>query len=157
MDFNLTLIAQAVTFALFIWISYRYVWPMVTRKMDERQAKIIAGLADAETARVTLENAGKQADMSIREARERAAQIVQQAEQRSAQMIEDAKGAAREEGAREKAAAQADIEQQMSSARDQLREQVAALAVAGAEKILQREVNAQVHTDLLKQLREQLR
>ncbi len=157
MNFNLTLIAQAITFALFIWFCNRFVWPFITRAMDERQKKIVAGLADAETARVTLENAGKQADVSIREARERAAQIVQQAEQRSAQMIEDAKGAAREEGAREKAAARADIEQQMSSARDQLREQVAALAVAGAEKILQREVNPQVHADLLKQLREQLR
>ena len=157
MNFNLTLIAQAITFALFIWFCNRFVWPFITRAIDERQKKIIAGLADAETARVTLENAGIQADTSIREARERAALIVQQAEQRSTQMIEEAKGAAREEGAREKAAAQADIEQQLSSARDQLREQVAALAVAGAEKILQREVNAQVHADLLKQLREQLR
>jgi len=157
MNFNLTLIAQAVTFALFIWFCNRFVWPHITRMIDERQKKIVAGLADAETARVTLENAGKQADVSIREARERAAHIVQQAEQRSAQMIEEAKSAAREEGAREKATAQADIEQQMSTAKDQLREQVAALAVAGAEKILQREVNAQVHSDLLKQLREQLR
>ena len=157
MDFNLTLIAQTVTFVVFIWISYRYVWPMVTRKMDERQAKIVAGLADAETARVTLENASKQAEVSVSEARQRASQIILQAEQRAAQMVEDAKGTARAEGAREKAAAQADIEQQMTSAKDQLREQVASLAVAGAEKILQREVNAQAHSDLLKQLREQLR
>jgi F-type H+-transporting ATPase subunit b len=157
MDFNLTLIAQAVTFALFIWISYRYVWPMVTEKMDERQKKIIAGLADAEQARVTLESASKQAEASVGEARQRASQIILQAEQRAAQMVEDAKSTARAEGAREKAVAQADIEQQMTSAKDQLREQVALLAVAGAEKILQREVNAQAHSDLLKQLREQLR
>jgi F-type H+-transporting ATPase subunit b len=157
MDFNLTLIAQTVTFALFIWISYRYVWPMVTAKMDERQKKIIAGLADAEQARVTLENASKQAEVSVGEARQRASQIILQAEQRAAQMIEEAKSTARAEGAREKAVAQADIEQQMTSAKDQLREQVALLAVAGAEKILQREVNAQAHSDLLKQLREQLR
>jgi F-type H+-transporting ATPase subunit b len=157
MNFNLTLIAQAVTFFLFIVISYRYVWPMVTRKMDERQAKIIAGLADAEKARVTLESASKQAEMSVGEARQRASQIILQAEQRAAQMIEEAKSAARTEGAREKAAAQADIEQQMASAKDQLREQVALLAVAGAEKILQKEVDAQAHSALLKQLREQLR
>jgi F-type H+-transporting ATPase subunit b len=157
MDFNLTLLAQAVTFALFIWISYRYVWPMVTEKMDERQKKIIAGLADAEQARVTLESASKQAEASVGEARQRASQIILQAEQRAAQMVEDAKSTARAEGAREKAVAQADIEQQMTSAKDQLREQVALLAVAGAEKILQREVNAQAHSDLLKQLREQLR
>jgi F-type H+-transporting ATPase subunit b len=157
MNFNLTLIAQAVTFALFIWFCVKFVWPPITRAIDQRQKKIIAGLADAEQARVTLENAGKQADMSVREARERASQIILQAEQRSAQMIEEAKGAARAEGAREKAAAQAEIEQQVSNAKSQLREQVAQLAVAGAERILEREVNAQVHSDLLKQLREQLR
>jgi F-type H+-transporting ATPase subunit b len=157
MNLNFTLIAQALTFALFIWFCVKFIWPPITRAIDERQKKIIAGLADAEQARVTLENAGKQADTSVREARERASQIILQAEQRSAQMIEAAKSAAREEGAREKAAAQADIEQQVSSAKDQLREQVALLAVAGAEKILQREVNAHAHSDLLKQLREQLR
>jgi F-type H+-transporting ATPase subunit b len=157
MNFNLTLIAQAITFALFIWFCNRYVWPFITRVIDERQKKIIAGLADAEQARVTLENASKQADVSVREARERSSQIILQAEQRAAQMIEEAKSTARAEGAREKAVAQADIEQQMTSAKDQLREQVALLAVAGAEKILQREVNAQAHSDLLKQLREQLR
>ncbi|HYM47119.1 MAG TPA: F0F1 ATP synthase subunit B [Burkholderiaceae bacterium] len=157
MNLNFTLIAQALTFALFIWFCNKYVWPFITRAIDERQKKIIAGLADAEQARVTLENASKQADISVREARERSSQIILQAEQRATQMVEEAKSAAREEGAREKTAAQADIDQQMSSAKDQLREQVAALAVAGAEKILQREVNAQVHSDLLKQLREQLR
>ncbi len=157
MNLNLTLIAQAITFALFIWFCARFIWPPLTRAIDERQKKIIAGLADAETARVTLENAGKQADTSVREARERSSQIILQSEQRAAQMVEDAKSAARTEGAREKALAQADIEQQISSAKDQLREQVALLAVAGAEKILQREVNPQVHSDLLKQLREQLR
>ena len=125
---------------------------------DGRAAeKIIAGLADAEKARVTLENASRQADASVGEARQRSSQIILQAEQRAAQMIEEAKSTARAEGAREKAAAQADIEQQMASAKDQLREQVALLAVAGAEKILQREVNAQAHAELLKQLREQLR
>lgn len=157
MNLNFTLIAQAFEFALFIWFCSRFVWPPIARAIDARQKKIIAGLADAEQARVTLENASKQADVSVREARERSSQIILQAEQRAAQMIEEAKSAAREEGAREKAAAQADIEQQIASAKDQLREQVALLAVAGAEKILQREVNAQVHSDLLKQLREQLR
>ncbi len=157
MEINFTLFAQALTFALFIWFCVKFVWPPITRAIDERQKKIIAGLADAEQARVTLENASKQADVSVGEARQRSSQIILQAEQRAAQMIEEAKSAARTEGAREKAAAQADIEQQMASAKDQLREQVALLAVAGAEKILQKEVNAQAHADLLKQLREQLR
>ena len=157
MNFNLTLIAQAITFALFIWFCVKFVWPPITRAIDERQKRITAGLADAETARVTLENASKQAELSVGEARQRSSQIILQAEQRASQVIEEAKSAARTEGAREKAAAQADIEQQMASAKDQLREQVALLAVAGAEKILQKEVNAQTHADLLKQLREQLR
>ncbi len=157
MDLNFTLVAQALTFALFIWFCVKFVWPPITRAIDERQKKIIAGLADAETARVTLENASKQADLSVGEARQRSSQIILQAEQRAAQMIEEAKSTARSEGAREKAAAQADIEQQMASAKDQLREQVALLAVAGAEKILQKEVDAQAHSALLKQLREQLR
>jgi F-type H+-transporting ATPase subunit b len=157
MNINLTLFAQAIMFALFIWICVKWVWPLLAKPMDERQKRIIAGLADAEQARVTLENASKQAEMSVGEARQRSSQIILQAEQRAAQMIEEAKSAARAEGAREKAVAQADIEQQMTSAKDQLREQVALLAVAGAEKILQREVNAQAHSDLLKQLREQLR
>jgi F-type H+-transporting ATPase subunit b len=157
MNLNFTLIAQALTFALFIWFCVKFIWPPITRAIDERQKKIIAGLADAEQARVTLENASKQAEMSVGEARQRSSQIILQAEQRAAQMIEEAKSTARAEGAREKAVAQADIEQQMTSAKDQLREQVALLAVVGAEKILQREVNAQAHSDLLKQLREQLR
>ncbi len=157
MDLNFTLVAQALTFALFIWFCVKFIWPPITRAIDERQKKIVAGLADAEQARVTLENASKQADISVGEARQRSSQIILQAEQRAAQMVEEAKGAARTEGAREKAAAQADIEQQMASAKDQLREQVALLAVAGAEKILQKEVNAQAHAELLKQLREQLR
>ncbi len=151
------MIAQAVTFALFIWFCVKFVWPPITRAIDERQKKIIAGLADAEQARVTLENASRQAEMSVGEARQRSSQIILQAEQRASQMIEDAKSTARAEGAREKAAAQAEIEQQMGNAKDQLREQVALLAVAGAEKILQKEVNAQAHAELLKQLREQLR
>ncbi|MEP6607570.1 MAG: F0F1 ATP synthase subunit B [Burkholderiaceae bacterium] len=157
MNFNLTLIAQAITFALFIWFCAKFVWPPITRAIDERQKKIVAGLADAETARVTLENASKEAEVAVGDARQRSSQIILQAEQRAAQMIEEAKGAARTEGAREKTAALAEIEQQMASAKDQLREQVALLAVAGAEKILQKEVDVKAHADLLKQLREQLR
>lgn len=157
MNINLTLFAQAIMFVLFIWICVKWVWPILAEPLEQRQKKIIAGLADAEKARVTLENASKQADVSVGEARQRSSQIILQAEQRAAQMIEEAKTAARTEGAREKAAAQAEIEQQMASTKDQLREQVAELAVAGAEKILQKEVDAQAHSALLKQLREQLR
>ncbi len=157
MNINLTLFAQAVTFALFIWFCVRFIWPPITRAIDERQKKIVAGLADSERAREALEQASHRADAAMKDARERAAQIIVQAESRAAQMVEAAKSAAREEGAREKAVAQAEIDQQITRAKDTLREQVAALAVAGAEKILRREVNAQAHADLLSQLRQQLR
>ncbi|MDQ3189533.1 MAG: F0F1 ATP synthase subunit B, partial [Pseudomonadota bacterium] len=92
MNINLTLIAQAITFALFIWFCVKFIWPPITRAIDERQKKIIAGLADAEKARVTLENASKQADVSVGEARQRSSQIILQAEQRASQMVEEAKG-----------------------------------------------------------------
>ena len=132
-------------------------WPLITRAMDERQKKIIAGLADAEQARVTLENASKQADVSVGEARQRSSQIILQAEQRAAQMIEEAKSAARTEGAREKAAAQAESSSRWRAQRISCANKSPCWRSPGAEKILQKEVNAQAHADLLKQLREQLR
>ena len=124
--------------------------------MDERQKKIVEGLADAEQRASRLRRRRSRPSCRRRGTPARHADH-SQAEQRAAQMIEEAKNAARTEGARQIAAAKAEIEQQMTNARDQLRAQVALLAVAGAEKILRSEVNAQAHAELLKQLREQLR
>jgi F-type H+-transporting ATPase subunit b len=156
MNINLTLIAQAVAFAVFIWFTVKFVWPPLLRAIEERQQNIADGLRAAEQGKQSLELSAKQADESIRQARERAQDIVAQADRRAVQIIEEAKLAAREEGNREKVAAKAEIEQEVSRARESLREQVAALAVAGAERILRREVNQQAHADLLLQLKKEI-
>ena len=156
MSFNLTLIAQAVAFALFIWFTVRFVWPPLLRVIEARQKTIADGLAAADQGRKSLEMSTRQADDAIKAARERAAEIVAQADKRAAQMVEEAKIAAKDEGTREKTAAKAEIEQEVSRAREQLREQVATLAVAGAEKILRREVDAKAHADLLEGIKRQL-
>jgi len=156
MSFNLTLIAQAVAFALFIWFTVRFVWPPVLRAIEARQKTIADGLAAAEQGKRSLEVSSRQAEEEVRKARERAAEVLAQAERRAAQMVEEAKNAAREEGNREKAAAKAEIEQEVTRAREQLRDHVASLAVAGAERILRREVDAKAHADLLDAIKKQL-
>jgi F-type H+-transporting ATPase subunit b len=156
MNINLTLFAQAITFAAFIWFTAKFVWPPLMRAIETRQKQIADGLAAGEKGRQELELSGKRASAELAKARERAQEIVALAEKRAAQMVEEAKGAAREEGNREKGAAKAEIEQEVARARETLREQVAALVVAGAEKILRREVNAQAHSDLLNQLKREI-
>jgi len=156
MNLNATLLAQAVVFAVFIWLTAKLIWPHLTRAIEARQKTIADGLAAAEAGKRALEASNKQADESIAQARSRAAEVLAQAEKRGAQMIEEAKNAAKEEGNREKAAAKAEIEQQVTRAREQLRDQVASLAVAGAEKILRREVDSKAHADLLDSIKKQL-
>jgi len=156
MDIKLSLFAQAAAFGLFIWFTIKFVWPPLLRAIEARQKQIADGLAAAEQGKKSLEVSARQADEAIKEARGRAAEIVTQAEKRAAQVIEEAKGTAKAEGDREKAAAKADIAQAAARAREQLREQVAALAVAGAEKILKREVDAKAHADLLDGIKKQL-
>jgi F-type H+-transporting ATPase subunit b len=156
MNINFTLIAQAISFGIFILFTVKFVWPPLMKAIEERQKQIADGLAAGEQGKQQLEASGRRAGEEIGKARDRAAEIVAHAEQRATQMIEAAKNAAKEEGGREIAAAKAEIAQEMSRAREALREQVAALAVSGAEKILQREVNAQTHAELLAQLKQEL-
>jgi F-type H+-transporting ATPase subunit b len=156
MNINFTLFAQAIVFTAFIWFTIKFVWPPLLRAMDARQKQIADGLAAAEQGKKSLEVSSRQAEQTIQEARVRAAEIIAQAEKRDAQMVEAAKVAAKSEGDREKAAAKADIQQEAQRAREQLREQVAALAVAGAEKILRREVDAKAHAELLEGIKKQL-
>jgi F-type H+-transporting ATPase subunit b len=156
MNITLTLIAQALTFAAFILFTVKVVWPFMLRAIEARQKTIADGLAAAEQGNRSLELSTRQADEVTRHARERAAEILAQAEKRGAQLVDEARSAAREEGNREKAAAKAEIEQEYARAREQLREQVASLAVAGAEKILRREVDARAHADLLESIKRQL-
>ena len=156
MNINFTLFAQAIVFSAFIWFTIKFVWPPLLRAIETRQKQIADGLAAGERGKKSLEVSSKQAEQTIQEARARAAEIIVQAEKRDAQMIEEAKTAAKAEGDREKAAAKADIQQEAARAREQLREQVAALAVAGAEKILRREVDVKAHADLLDGIKKQL-
>ncbi len=156
MNLNLTIVAQAISFSLFIWFTVKFVWPYMLRAIEERQKTIADGLAAAEQGRKSLETSTRQADEEIKRARDRAAEIISQAEKRATQMIDEAKTAAKEEGSREKAAAKAEIEQEVTRAREQLRDRVASLAVAGAEKILRREVDAKAHGELLESIKRQL-
>jgi F-type H+-transporting ATPase subunit b len=156
MNINLTLITQGVAFFLFIWFTVKFVWPPLLRAIEARQKVIAEGLAAAEKGKQSLEVSARQAEAELRAARERAADIIAQAEKRAVQMIDEARNAARDEGGREKAAAKAEIDQEVSRARETLRDQVAKLAVAGAEKILRREVNPQAHAELLTQLKREI-
>ena len=156
MNINLTLFAQALTFALFIWVTAKFIWPMLSRVVDARQKHIAEGLAAAERGKQDLEQAAVKTAELRREARQQAQEILAQADRRATQIVEEAKIAAGEEGARLLAGAKAEIEQEVSRAREMLRAQVAALAVAGAEQILRREVDAKVHADLLAGLQAQL-
>jgi F-type H+-transporting ATPase subunit b len=156
MNLNLTLVAQAVTFAAFIWFTVKFIWPHMLRAIETRQKTIADGLAAAEQGRRSLETSTREAQDAIAQARGRAAEILAQAEKRAAQLVDEARSAAKEEGNREKAAAKAEIEQQVTRAREQLRDHVATLAVAGAERILRREVDARAHTELLDSIKKQL-
>jgi len=156
MNINFSLIAQAIMFALFILFTVKLIWPYMLRAIETRQKTIADGLAAAERGHRELEDSARRADEAIADARGRAAEILAQTERRATQLIEEAKSAAKGEGEREKAAAKAEIAQEFARAREQLRDQVAALAVAGAEKILQREVDAKAHAELLDSIRRQL-
>jgi F-type H+-transporting ATPase subunit b len=156
MNFNLTLIMQAVAFGLFIWFCARVVWPPLMRAIETRQKQIADGLAEAERGRSSLADAQKQTEVLMREAKSRAQEIVAAAEKAAAQRIEESKSQAKTEGDRLVAQAKAQIEQEVQSARQQLREQVAALAVSGAETILAREVDARAHAAMLDKLKAQL-
>jgi F-type H+-transporting ATPase subunit b len=156
MNITLTLFAQALVFVAFILFTKRFVWPFMLRAIETRQKTIADGLAAAEAGKRSLELSNKRADEEIKKARERAAELLSQAEKRAAQLVEEAKNAAKEEGNREKATAKAEIEQQVTRAREQLRDHVASLAVAGAEKILRREVDPKAHADLLDSIKKQL-
>jgi F-type H+-transporting ATPase subunit b len=156
MNLNLTLFAQALVFAAFIWFTVKFVWPHMLRAIETRQKTIADGLAAAEQGRRSLESSTREANDAIAQARGHAAEILSQAEKRAVQLIDEARNAAKEEGSREKAAAKAEIAQEVTRAREQLRDHVASLAVAGAERILKREVDAKAHAELLESIKRQL-
>jgi F-type H+-transporting ATPase subunit b len=155
-NINLTLVIQMIVFAILIWFTMKFVWPMILGPMEERQRKIATGLAAAEEGRKELADAHSSAESVVREARERASQIIQQAERRATELIEQAKADATVVGQREVATARAQAEQEATSLREALRKDVGALAVAAASKVLEREVDPKAHADLLAKLATQI-
>ena len=156
MNINATLFLQAIVFAILVWFTMKYVWPPITKALDERAEKIAAGLAAADKAKSELSSANKRVEEELAKSRNESALRLAEAERRAQALIEEAKTKAAEEGKKIIAAAHAEAEQQTVKARETLREQVAALAVKGAEQILRKEVNAGVHADLLGRLKTEL-
>ena len=156
MNINLTLLMQAVAFAVFIWFCARFIWPYLMRAIEERQKQIADGLAAGEEGRQSLTRAEKRIAEMLTEAKTRASDIVAQGEKLKSDTVEHARSDAQAEADRIIAAAKAEIQQEVYRAKEALRGQVAALAVAGAAKILKREVDAKAHADLLSELQKQL-
>ena len=152
MSVNLTLIITMIIFMMFVWFVMKFVWPPLLRAIDERRAKIAEGLAASDRAEQELEEARRQAEQQIREARDKAGEIVDQANQRHHQIVDQAKEDAITEKQRQVAAAETEIAQSANQAREELRAKVAMLAVAGAEKLLGKEVDEKTHKQLLDQL-----
>lgn len=156
MNINLTLIAQAITFAIFIWFTARFIWPPLMSAVERRQKTIADGLAAAEQGNRSLKEAEVRVQTIEREARAKAQAIMADTEKRAAALIEEAKVQAKTEGGRLLAAAKAEVGQEIERAKSTLREQVANLAVMGAEQILKREVNSSAHAEMLSRLKAQL-
>lgn len=156
MNLNLTLITQALAFAALIWLIASKIWPPLLAAIEERQNKIAEGLAAADHAQKNLAQAEEKVAEELRAARSKANEIIEQAHQRANQIVDAAKSEAIAEAQRQKALVEAEIEASANRAREDLRRQVSSLAVAGAEKLLHREINADAHKALLDELASQL-
>ena len=156
MSINATLFVQAIVFLILVWFTMTFVWPPIAKALDERAQKIADGLAAADKAKTELTAVNKRVEQELAQTRNETASRLADAESRGQAIIDEAKARATEEGNKIVAAARAEAEQQAIAAREALREQVAVLAVKGAEQILQKEVNAGVHADLLNRLKTEL-
>ncbi len=156
MNINLTLFAQMISFVVFVWFTMKYVWTPIMTALETRKQEISDGLAAAERGQHEQELAKNRARDVLHEAKMQAADIVTQAQKRASEIVDEAKDSAQVEGARILTAARAEVEQEAAKVREQLREKVAELAVAGASKILEREVDAKAHKDIVEALAEQI-
>jgi len=152
MNINATLFGQAISFLILVWFTMKFVWPPIMAAIEERQKKIADGLAAAERAHSELKAADERVADEIRKARTEAAAILEKAHQQYNQIVDKAKHDAITEAGRQKAAAEAEIDILAHRAKEHLRTQVASLAVLGAQKIIQREINADAHKALIDQL-----
>jgi F-type H+-transporting ATPase subunit b len=151
-NINWTIVGQSLTFFVFVWFCWKFIWPPIVKAMRERQEAIAEGLASSERAAKDLELAQERATDQLREAKDEAHKIIEQARGRANQMIDEAKNEAREEVERIREGARAEIDQEINRAKEALRGQVAALTVSGAERVLGSAIDAERHRELLDQL-----
>ena len=156
MNFNFTLVGQLLAFILFVWFCMKYVWPPMLKILEEREKEIADGLNAASEGRMELEEASVIKEEILGEAKKEAADLVGQANQRANQLVEEAKTNAQEEAEKIKVSAQNDIEQSAKRAREELRSEVATLAIAGAEKILNSEIDEKKNSELIEELTKEL-
>ena len=156
MNINLTLLGQAISFAIFVWFCVKYVWPPVLAALEERENRIADGLAAAEKGQQDLANAEVRIQEELQKGRDKAQEYINQAHKRADEIVEQAKQTASDEGERLLAAARSQIDQERNEARESLRGEVASLALAGAEQVLMREVDANAHRDVLDKLTAEL-
>ncbi len=156
MEIGMTLLGQALSFAILVWFTAKFIWPPLIAAIEERQRRIAEGLAAADKARADLKQADELAAEEVRKARIEASTIVERGNQQYAQILESAKTDAIAEGVRQKKLAAAEIESLSERAREHLRQQVSSLAVAGASRIIGREIDASTHRELLDKLAQEL-
>jgi F-type H+-transporting ATPase subunit b len=156
MNINLTLIGQSLTFIVFVWFCMKFVWPPIMNALHERKTKIADGLAAAERGQHEQELAEKRASELLHEAKQNAAEIINQAQKRAGEVVEESKTDARAEGERLLTAAKAEIDQEVQRAKEALRAELGKIVISGAEKVLEREVDASAHDDMIKKLATQI-
>ena len=156
MDLNATLFGQAIAMIVFVWFCMKFIWPPLMAALEERQVKIEEGLAAADKGQESLVRAAAEADEIVAQARTQATGILDQAHARANEIVADGKSDGVKERDRQLAAAKAEIEQEAHRAREELRGQVSAIAIASAEKILNREIDGKAHDDILGRLAQEL-
>ena len=156
MDINLTLIGQTIAMIVFVWFCMKFIWPPILNAIEERQKQIEEGLAAADLSQEKLAEAATEAEGIVAEARQQATSILDQAHARANEIVADGKDAGVKERERQLTAAKAEIEQEANKAREELRGQVSAIAIASAEKILNREIDSKSHEDILGKLAQEL-
>ena len=156
MDINMTLLGQTIAMIVFVWFCMKYIWPPLLAAIEERQEKIAEGLAAADQGQEKLEQASAESEEIVADARRQASSILDQAHARANEIVAEGKTDGVKERERQLLAAKAEIEQEANRAREELRGQVSAIAMAGAEKILMREIDADTHEDILGKLAQEI-
>ena len=156
MNINATLLAQSVVFLALVWFTMKFIWPVVIEAIDKRNKEIADGLEAAARGRSELDLAQERIEKLVADARRQASEIIDQANGRAARIVEEGREEGEQERLRLVATAHSDIQREVTQARDELRDQVATMAIAGAEKILQREIDARAHGDMLQRFANQI-